>query len=379
VLAYAIAFCSFTSHQAMNKNTPLPLKLAQDWREVEPSNQAPAILYEREGQLYLAHSDGTVQFSYCAVGNVDCPLAVTIGHDWAYRYVCENRLGRPDFSVLRAFNLRNGSQVDVLTLTLNQWVCWMLTPIATAVNDEAQPLMGLLASDHTDDSGIVIRHQLFLFDGRQPPLRLRPLARDAFYPLAFSLKRKELIFHGAEGIYRVGFNGERINTIGRDTGPLGRGAAFCPNQTNRAILGGGGLFLWDFETNNCRELTPRGHWPAWHGTRNEIWFSIASNDLHLMQLDKDGTPQPPTPVLTAEAGRMEDVGFGCAPAIHPSGRYIMHRVQRKRLRGTTRGPGNMHKSSERVFANEEALCILDLEQKCLWQLPGTHQHATWAA
>ncbi len=363
----------------MNKHTPLPLKLAESWREIEPSSQAPSILYERGGQLFHAKSDGALVFSYGSIGSVDCPMAHTIGNDWAYRYVCENRLGHPDFSTLRAFNIRTGHQRDLIKLGLHQWICWFLTPLAKMDNNEIQPLMGLLASDHTDDSGIVIRHHLFLFDGHQPPLRLRPLARDAFYPLALSPKHKELIFHGAEGIYRVGFNGERMASLGRDAGPLGRGAVFCPNGSHRAILGGGGLFLWDFERSNCKELFPKGHWPAWHGDRNEIWFSIGSNDLHVMSFNEDGAVNPPTSVLTAEAGRMEAIGFSCPPVIHPNGRYILHRVQRKRLRGTTRRPTSPKQTSERIFANEETLCFLDLEKKVIWQLPGSHQNAVWAS
>jgi hypothetical protein len=363
----------------MNKERPLPLKLAENWREIEPSSQAPSLLYEREGQLFHAKSDGSLLSAFGSVGNVDCPLAHTLGHDWAYRYVCENRLGHPDFSCLRAFNMRTGQQRDLITLGLHQWICWLLMPLPQTDSEGVQPLMGLLASDHTDDSGIVIRHHLFLYDGRHPPLRLRPLARDAFYPLALSLKHKELIFHGAEGIYRVGFNGERVANLARDADPLGRGAVFCPHGSLRAVLGGGGLFLWDFEGSHCRELFAKGQWPAWHGDHNEIWFSITSNDLHVMQLNEDGAANPPIPVLTAEAGRMDAIGFGCPPVIHPNGRYLMHRVQRRRLRGTTRGPVSQKQTSERIFANEESLCVLDLEEKVIWQLPGIHQHATWAA
>lgn len=362
------------------KNTPLSLKLAPDWQEIEPRADAPQLLFERESQLYLSKSDGKILHAFGAVGNVDCPLAISNDQQWAFRYVCETRPGKPDFSLLRGFNLRTGAQSDLLELGLHQWVCWFLTTPPSAKSESANPpdslLMGLIASDHTDESGIHIRHRLFAFNPLNPPLRTRPLPRDAFYPLACCHRRKEIIFHGAEGIYRLGFNGERLATLGRESGPLGRGAAFSPLH-NAAILGGGGLFRWDFDTNHCVELTPKGHWPSWHADRNEIWYSVACNDLHVMPMNPDQTVQSPQTILTAEAGRMEDVGFGSAPVVHAKGRYLLHRVRRKRLRGTTRGPTKQQKSSERIFANEEVLCILDLEKKVLWQLPGSHEHAVW--
>lgn len=349
----------------------LDLELAAGWTEVEPRGDGPSLLVEENGCLAYLRSDFSQVHEYGAVGPVDCPIAYDPAQHTAYRYVCSARLGRADYSQIRAFDLRDGSMRPAQDLPLSHWVLWLLEWLPGAKAGTGH-LFGLLASDDSTDDGVVIRHQLFAHVVGESCLRMRPLCRDAYYPLAFSRKRKELLFSGAEGLYVVGLKGERIASCCDTERASGRGGMFDPSGRGRAVLGGDGLYMWDFESRDLQRLARQGQYPVWAQDGGGIWYSQSSSDLLYYNLKRGETE----PLLAVRRTHNAELSFARAVRQSPCGRYLALPLTGKRLKGVARGKVDPS-VRERIYEIEHCFCVLDLERREIWRKSGYISNFGW--
>ncbi|MFP4167022.1 MAG: TolB family protein [Opitutales bacterium] len=350
----------------------LKLELAEGWNEVDALADAPELLVETEGRLRHVRRDFSEIADFGPVGPVDCPIAYDPACRKAYRYVCEYRPRKRDFSELRAFDLKTGEYQVLMRLPLNQWVLWLLEWFGGAGPEDDGRLFGLLATDVPVEAGITIRHQLFSLDPKTRRPLLRPVSRDAFYPLALSRKRRELLFAGAEGIYILGLKGERLAALTELQRPGGRGGGFDPSGRARVALGGNGLFLWDFEGGGCRRIAPRGQFPAWSPDGRGIWHLQSSSDLYLYDLQTERCHC----VVAVRGNRNPELSYARAPLPSPCGRFLALPLTLKFLHGVS-GKASVSGERERVYGYRHASCILDLERKEICQTPGFISAFRW--
>ncbi len=351
----------------------MEIELAVGWREVAPRVDAPSMLIEEAGRLQYLKSDFSLCHDLGLVGPVECPIALDPASRTAYRYVCAAGFGGKDFSQLRAYDLASGRVRSIIELPLNKWVLWLLEWLEGRDESSGQ-LLGLLATDRPMDDRIVIEHQLFALQpsvDHQP--RVRPICRDAYKPLAFSRQRREFVFSGAEGIYIVGLKGERRATLSLDAGPTGHGAAFDPSGAGRVVLGGDGLYLWDLAAGSCRQLVRQARHPVWSHDGRGIWFRESSSDLYYYNLAEDRVEK----VLATRSHRYPEVWAARPAQQSVCGRYLALSLQTKKLKGISR-KANAAGTQERVYQQDQAICILDLERRELWRREGFFNQFCWA-
>lgn len=350
----------------------LNLELGEGWREVAPRVVGPSLLVEMEGCLRLLGFDLQQQYDFGPVGPVECPLAVDRLNLRAFRYVSKAGYGAgADYSQLRAFDLKTCRSFPLLQLPLNQWVLWMLEWIEGGQGKAGQ-LLGLVASDRTDELGVCIDHHLFAFTPGEVCLRRRPLCRDAYRALAFSRKRRELFFSGAEGSYVIGLNGERKQVLSSARCEAGEGASFDPSGVARVALAGGGIHLWDFGEDRCEQLAAQGRHPVWSMDGRRLWYRESSSDLHCMDLSTGEC----TRVLAVAGQRERELWFARPVSLSACGRFAAVSLTARRLRGVQQNASSAG-SRERIYRYEHATVVMDLELRELWQSSGAAQQLHW--
>jgi len=348
-------------------------ELAGNWHEVEPRSDAPDFLVEQKGRLYGLNSEFLELNDFGPVGPVDCPIAYDSERQRAFRYVCAADYRGRDFSQLRSYDLQSGDVAVLLDMPLNRWALWLLEWIGgTTADDTTGRLFGLMATDRPVDDRIVIEHQLFLLQAGVSVIKQRPLCRDAYRPLDFSRKRRELLFSGAEGIYLVGFKGERKATLKAEACPSGHGGSFKPDGQALAAIGGDGIYIWDLESNTCKQLTARGRFPVWSTDGLGIWYRESSSDLFYYDLNSHKSTQ----VLGVKNVRSPELWYARPPWQSQCGRYLSATFTAKRLKGVSR-KANASGDVERVYSHHHALCILDLKTQSFWSKEGFTNHFRW--
>ena len=350
----------------------LKLELADGWIEIAPLADAPDLVAEVEGRLRHLGSDFSEKRDFGLVGPVDCPLAVDRLNLRVFRYVSKAGFGSgEDYSQLRAFDLKTGNNFRVMELPLNQWVLWLLEWIG---GGEGQPgqLLGLVASDRTNERGVTIDHQLFAHAPGEGNLRIRLLCRDAYRPLAFSRRRRELVFSGAEGTYLVGLGGERKQSLLKERCTTAEGACFDPSGASRVVLAGGGIHMWDFETGRCEQLANRGRHPVWSDDGQHIYFRESSSDLHFLDVSTGETKC----LLSAVGQKERELWFARPISFSQCGRYAAVPVSARRLRGLQQNASS-DGERERVYRYEHATMIMDFERRELWQCEGRASQLQW--
>ena len=354
------------------------LDTADGWQAGAPNADVPPLLAEEEGRLRLLGSDLRPVHDYGAVGPVDCPIAYDPVRGLAFRYVCASGYKRGDFSQLRAFSVDRGESYLLKELSLNQWGLWFLEWIDSKEREPGQ-LFGLLAIDRPAEDQIVIEHRLFSYKLGEAHLRLRPLSRDAYKPLALSRRRRELVFAGAEGIYLLSLRGERKLTLPADADAgtqgafHGQGAAFCPEGAARVVIGGDGLHLWDLERNVLQRLTRNGRHPVWSPNGKGIWYRESSADLHYYDFAEDVTRQ-----VMGLPNQLHPEFWHARPVcLSNCGRYLATSLTEKVLRGVSQ-KGSATGQRERVYRHNHRLLVLDLESKTYWSREGFANHLCWA-
>lgn len=347
------------------------LDAADAWREVSPRADAPGLLVEAEGRLRHLAGDLSLRHDFGPVGPVDCPIAYDPVRGLAFRYICSPGFGRKDYSQLRAFSVSRQESYPLVELPLNQWVLWLLEWIE-APQEGAGQLYGLWAADRPAEDRVVIEHRLFALKPGEAQLRLRPLCRDAYRPLAISRLRRELVFSGAEGIYLLSLKGERKLALPAGAAASGEGAAFDPSGAPRILLGGDGLHLWDLESNHCHRLTRNGRHPVWSADGQGVWYRESSSDLFYYDFARDESH------CVLRWGNQRHPEFWHARSVRPSrcGRYLALSLTQKQLRGVSR-KASVTGSPEKVYLHDHLVCVLDLETREFWHRPGWGSQFCW--
>ncbi|MDQ8195502.1 hypothetical protein QEH59_13800 [Coraliomargarita sp. SDUM461004] len=350
----------------------LKIDFTAGWYEAAPSTNVPDLLAEESGRLRLLSADLGLKHDFGAVGPVECPIAYDPVRGLAFRYVCAAGFRGRDFSQLRAFSVARGESYPLIDLPLNQWALWMLEWIASGQGHVGQ-LLGLHAMDRAADDRVVIEHRLFSLKLGADQLRLRPICRDAYKPLAFSRRRGEFIFSGAEGIYLLGLKGERKLSLPSVEDVGGEGAAFSPSGDAQVVIGGDGLHLWDLERNLCRRLTRNGRYPVWAPDGQGIWYRESSADLHYYDLAKDETQR----ILALPKQRHPEFWHARPVCLSRNGCYLALSITEKVLRGVSL-KGSATGARERVYVHDHQLVVLDVKQQVYWGREGYASQLHWA-
>ena len=349
----------------------MKIDITKNWQLGTPDATAPALFAEMGGRLRLLAPDLAERHDYGAVGPVDCPIAYDPARRLGFRYVCAEGARRGDYSQLRAFSVERGQSYPVMELPFNRWVLWFLHWIGSSGAGPGQ-LLGLVAVDQPSSEQVLIEHHLFAHKAGDVRLRLNRLARDAYKPLAFSRRRREMVFAGAEGIYLLGLRGERKLTLPAESAAGGHGAAFCPSGDARAVLGGDGLHLWDLERNTCHRLTRNGRHPVWAPDGKSIWYRESSADLHRYDVERDAVVQ----VAASPRQRNPEFWHARPVCLSRDGRFLATSLTEKVLRGVSQR-GSATAERERVFTHNHTLLVLDLERQVYWTRPGFANHLCW--
>ncbi|CAA6679863.1 MULTISPECIES: hypothetical protein [unclassified Lentimonas] len=348
----------------------LELELAEGWSEVAPRAGAPSLLVEDAGRLFHLSGDLSLRYDLGEVGVVECPIAYDPLAKKAYRYVCASGLAKRDYSELRAYDLEIGSSETVLSLPLNRWVLWQLEWIASQKGASGQ-LFGLIATDRPSDDRVVIEHQLFALRPGEQRCAYRPLCQDAYRPLAFSQARRQMIFAGAEGVYLVGLNGQRLLSAPLSEGH-GKSGCFAPDGSAQALISCEGVHLWNLESNRCARLLRAGHYPVWSADGAGFWFRRSGADLQYYDFKQDAVSE----LLTVKYQHQPELWNARGAVQSPCGRYLALGVTGKRLRGVSRKQ-NATGAVERVYTKEHRIVVMDLKQRELWHAAGQANQLTW--
>ena len=349
---------------------PIELDAGPGWTETAPRPDGPELLVECAGRLEHLRSDGQVLHDFGPVGPVPCPLTYDPHSRVAYRYVSSARLASAtDYSQLRAFCLKQGTSHPVCEIPLNQRVLWLLE----WVGGDAGQLFGLLASDLPVGRQICIQHRLFTCSTAgtsASALRTRSLCRDAYEPLVFSARRKQLIFSGAEGTHLVGLKGERLATLPPETTAPAASASFDPSGRPRAILGGEGLHLWDFQAGSCTRLIRPGRHPLWSPQGDHLWYAGSSASFRSFDLNTEQSE----PLLAIRHDRVPDFWKSRPARLSHCGDYLAVMLSAKRLKGITRKTSGIEKA-EKVYQDQNCFAILHPPTHQFWRIEGRFFHA----
>lgn len=357
--------------QSESWKTTVKIEIAENWGLDQPDAAALPLLAEAGGRLRLLAPDLAERHDYGAVGPVDCPIAYDPKRRLGFRYVCAEGGRRGDFSQLRAFAVDRGQSYPVQELPFNRWVLWFLQWIGSTGGRPGQ-LLGLVAVDQPHADQVIIEHHLFTHQAGEDRLRLNRLSRDAYKPLAFSRRRREIVFAGAEGIYLLGLRGERKLTLPAESCVGGQGAAFCPNGSPRVVVGGDGLHLWDLERNSCHRLTRNGRHPVWAPDGKSIWYRESSADLHRYDLELDASVR----VAGCPKQRNPEFWHARPVCLSSDGRFLATSLTEKVLRGVSQR-GSATAERERVFTHNHSLLVIDFARQVYWTRPGFANHLCW--
>ncbi|HKK18296.1 MAG TPA: hypothetical protein VJ952_06395, partial [Opitutales bacterium] len=224
-----------------------------------------------------------------------------------------------------------------------------------------------MAIDRPVGGQVAIEHRLFAIDPKDPAPKYRPLCRDAYKPLAFSRQGRKIAFSGAEGTYLVSLKGERLASLDSDRLATAHGACFDPSGRARIALGGSGIHLWDFEKGVCTRLTRKGRHPLWSPDGRCIWYAGSSGALMRYDFETGRDEQ----VLAIEPDRFPDFWKSRPVVFSRCGRFLAAMLSTKRLKGVTRRTGGIA-PKERIFIENNCLCLIDLERSEFWRVEGRY-------
>ena len=342
----------------------LRLQLAEGFREVAPRKCGRRLVWEENGVLRAGETDFAAPSELGSIGGVDCPVAVDARSGRAWAYCCQFRPGVRDFSEIREFDLATGRSKRLARLGLHQWALWLLTHWA-----EADMLLALVATD-TRSAAIHIRHHLALLETRTGTMRLVALPRDAFMPLTWCMRRRWVVFYGAEGTHLVSLSGRRLLTLPPASavvaGPRGRGASVHPDKP-LALLGGDGLWLWNLETGALRQLRERGQYPTWTPDGKRCWFSESSSDLYELDCETGAERR----LLRIAGNNYLEINYARPVAVEPGGERLALPLTRL-LKIDPAVAGQMP-----TQARMHRLCVVDVAAREAWMAPGYARNLAW--
>lgn len=333
---------------------------APGWTEVPPQPTGMALIYDDGADLCFGATDFRSVLTLDRSPQVECPLAVCAERRKAWRYRCQLSPGRRDYSEIREYNLRTGTSRCLVDLGPNQWVVWLCRYVA-----ELDALVVLLATDVDGEDGVRIRHSLGWLRVSSGKMVTVPLCRDAYYPLDLRPSNGELIFSGAEGYHRVSRAGRCLETVSGASLPRGRGGIFHPAEPY-AILGGGALVRWDFQTGSVTTLHDQGQWPCWSADCRALYFSESSSDLWQLDLASGRAER----ILAIDDNPYPEISHARAIRPSPCRRYLALALTRK-----DRIPSERSGGSE--WAYQRAICIVDLALRQYWTVPVNARYLEW--
>jgi len=291
---------------------------------------------------------------------VECPVAVDASRGVGYYYHCADWNARRDVSEIRGAKLAEGTSESVFRLGLNKWALWLCRYLP-----RTNAVAALIATEmpRRADGGIVIQHQLGMFDVATGQSLLTPLPRDCFFPLAIDPDGEQVLFHGAEGFQIIEFSGKRRWKLGGRGLPSGRGGAFHPIEPGCLALGGGGLVLvrasGEFELIHQRGLNP-----VWSPCGSDLYYAESSSDLWRW----DPGTKTRQRLLEVAGNPHTEVNRARPLALTPDGRYgalmLTRRIRRASLDQAA------HPETKKVWAEWRAICILDFEANEVWRTAG---------
>ncbi|MGE9295129.1 MAG: hypothetical protein ACQKBV_02425 [Puniceicoccales bacterium] len=338
----------------------LPLSLAPGWKNAPPRSTGRTLVWQSEGRWVASDTDFANPRNLGPVAQVECPPATDGERGAAYYYHCAGWGAQRDVSEIRRGDLAAGGSEPVFQLGLNKWALWLCRYLP-----ERHSIAALVATEmpRRNDGGVVIQHQLGLFDLENQRSLLTLLPRDCFYPLALDPASERVLFHGAEGYQVVDFSGKRLWKLGGRGLPDGRGGAFHPEKPDAIVLGGDGLMLVR-QSGEFERIHERGLNPVWSPDGETLYYSESSSDLWRW----DPKTRARECLLAVAGNRYAEVNRARPVVVSPDGLFaavtLTRRIQRQSLDGAVGGEPKAN------WAEWRAVCILDLQNREVWQTPG---------
>lgn len=337
----------------------LPLTLAPGWKNVPPRATGRRLIFKHDGRWRCADTDFADSVDLGAVSPVEIPVAIDAVRARAYRYHCAHWGARRDASELRSVGLDGQGDARLFALGLNKWALWLCEYVP---GRDALAVLIATEMPTRPDGGVVIQHQLGLFELAEKRSLLVNLPRDCFYPLALHAGGERVLFHGAEGFQVVDFSGRRLFKLGPKGLPEGRGGCFHPDNPDQLALGGSGLMLIDRQ-GQYTLVRERGLNPVWSPGGDMLYFAESSSDL--WRWSPGGQAER---LLEIAGNRYAEVNRARPVQICPDGRFLAvaltRRIHRQPVAGAIAG------DSSPSWTEWGAICILDLAEKTVWQAPG---------
>ncbi|GHB97728.1 hypothetical protein [Cerasicoccus arenae] len=337
----------------------LPLTLATGWKNAPPRAIGRRLIWKDQGHWRISDTDFAQPVDLGQACPVDCPPAFDAARGYIYRYHCAQWGEQRDASEFRQIEPDGQGDERIFALGNNKWALWLCAYLPAM-----DKLAALVATEMPSraDGTVVIQHQLGMFDLARRRSLLVNLPRDCFFPLDIASAPERLLFHGGEGFQVVDFAGRRVWRLGPKGLPEGRGGAFHPHNADQIALGGGGVVLID-RSGKFSTVRERGLNPVWAPDGESLYFAESSSDLWCRAPNGDCER-----LLSVAGNRYSEVNRARPARFTADGRYLAipltRRIRRQPLEGALGG------DNAPAWAEWQAICILDLAEKEVWQTSG---------
>ncbi|MEM0964831.1 MAG: hypothetical protein AAGJ81_01605 [Verrucomicrobiota bacterium] len=324
------------------------------------------IAWENNEEICVAKTDFSNVGSLGAPGMVESPLAYDPNTNLLYRYYCPSLATRNQVNGVIAINLSSGEREMCFTLNPLRTVPWMLQKIP-----DKPFLVGLVVTDasRTEKPGIVLQHQLGLFDLDQKKSLLRALPNGCQHPVTASPASDRLLFHGPDGFQQVSLRGRRRLTLsGSDWGDGRDGAAFHPRNSS-IVVGGPSLSLFEpLRRRRTEWVKSGGGFPVWNEDASTLFFSENSGSLSRYNPASEVAES----IVSIPANRHPERKKSRPVALSEDQRYFA-------LPLTRRSPfhAETSNSDQPAWIEHQTLVIGDLENQEIWQFPGPVNQCIW--
>ena len=336
----------------------MPLRTGNGWKEVSPRPTGLVVAWEAGQKIYLAGTDFQNVREAGTTGPVDSAIAADTESGSLYRYTCTTGSFGPQRNEIVRISVADGSRSTFQTLHPLRWIPWFFAKV------EEQPLLaGLVVTDASrpERPGVILQHQLGLFDLRTERSVYRRLPGGCQFPLAWDLKQNRILFHGPDGYQEVDLHGKRrLRLEGTARGDGRGGACFHPGNPT-LVIGGEALRAYDPRTREHRILHPDAIMPRWDPRGESLYFSEHSGNLLRIPA---GTDTPETLVAIANCTHPE-IKHARPPTFSPDGCYLaLPLTRRAPLSPDALQPG------QPTWSERQTLLIADLVKQEIWQRPG---------
>jgi hypothetical protein len=224
-------------------------------------------------------------------------------------------------------------------------------------------------ASRSDRPGVILRHQIGLFQTTERKSLYRPLPAGCQHPVAAATENDRLLFHGPDGYQIVDLRGRRQLLLSDPAWGDGRGGgAFRPARGELAI-GGPALALYRMAARERVALAGAGAFPAWVDAGRGLFF--AENSGHLALLDPESGERED--IVSIPANSYPEWKRARPATSSPDERYFA-------LPLTRRAPFHAEtvRADQPSWSERQTLVIGDRHRKELWQHPGPVHQCAWA-